>query len=169
MARDHARILTAIWRDEDFRALPPDAQHVYFTAISQQALSYAGVIDWRPSRLAALARDNTSRKVQAAVTKLERRRFVVVDRDTEELLIRSYVRHDGVLDRTNMGKACARALDRVVSLRLVGCLYDELGRLYASRPDLAGWAGFADINPDAFDRVCAMSSTIPLPMAPRET
>lgn len=168
MARDHARILTAIWRDDDFRALPVDAQHTYLTAVSQQALTYAGVLDWRAGRLAALAHGNTAKKVEAAVVKLEQKRFVIVDRDTEEMLIRTYVRHDGVMDRENMGKACARAYLKVVSQPLRGVLLDELGRLYGERPALSGWKGFGAIAAAEFARVLSTSSTIPFPIQSRE-
>lgn len=168
MARDHARILTSIWNDDDFRALPVDAQHTYLTAVSHPGLTYAGVLDYRPGRIAALAADGTAKKITAAIVKLERRRFVVLDRDTEELLIRTYVRHDGVLNRENMGKALASAMKRLTSQRLKGVLYDELGRLYAEKPSLSGWKGLEADEPDAFERVCAMSSTIPLPIQSRE-
>jgi len=168
MARDHARIFTSIWRDTDFRALTVDAQHTYLAIVSQEALTYAGVLDYRPGRLAALSKDATARRVEAAVKTLERLRFVVVDRETEELLARSYVRHDGVMDRVNMGKAVARAMNKVVSMPLYGAVIDELARLYREKPNLAGFHGLGDLNPDAMARVEAMASTIPLPMASRE-
>lgn len=165
MARDHARILTAIWRDEDFRALTVDQQHTYLAVVSQQALTYAGVLDYRPGRLAALAKDNTPARVAKAVKSLERPRFLLVDRETEELLARSYVRHDGVMNRLNMGKAVARAVDEIVSLPLRRAVLEELARLYGDKPALMGWGGFAELNPDAMDTVTAMASTIPFPMA----
>lgn len=165
MARTHARILTKIWRDEEFRALPVAPQHAYFTFLSQQELSHAGVIDYRAGRIGSLATDSNAKKIDVAVTRLEQKRFVVVDRATEELMVRTFIRHDGVLDRENMGKAFAAAYDRVVSLTIRGAILTELGRLYADKPHLKGWAGFASLNPDDYDRVLAMSSTIPLPIA----
>lgn len=165
MARTHARILTAIWRDEEFRALPIAPQHAYFTVLSQQDLTHAGVVDYRPGRIGSLALDNNAKKVEAAVTRLGQKRFVLVDRDTEELMVRTFIRHDQVLNLENMGKACARAFDTVVSLRIRGAIFEELGRLYGDKPKLKGWIGFADHNPDAFERVIAMSSTVPLPIS----
>lgn len=165
MARDHARMQTALWRPEsDFRSLTVDAQWAYELLCQQDGLSYAGIIDYRPGRFAALAKDATPAKVKLAIRKLEGARFVVVDRDTEELLVRSYVRHDGVMDRTNMGKAVGRALLRVTSTKLHGAILSELARLYADKPTLAGFIGFADVCPDAMERVSAMSSTMPLPI-----
>lgn len=168
MPRDHARFQTAIWRDQDWRSLPWEAQWAYKMLASQESLTYAGVLDYRPGRLAALASNTTARKVDLAVKRLEADRFVIIDHDTEELLIRSYVRHDGVMDRSNMGKAVARALNKVVSLAVRRAVLHELSRLYEQNPTLAGWDGFGELNPDDMATVTAMSSTIPLPIASRK-
>jgi hypothetical protein len=165
MARDHARMQTGLWRGGDWRALTSDAQWAYEMLCQQDALSYAGVVDYRPGRFAALAADMTARKVEAACRKLEAERFVIIDRQTEELLVRTYVRHDGVLDRTNMGKAVGRALAKVVSLTLYAAIITELARHYGDKPTLSGWDGLGDLYPDVMDRIRAMSSTIPFPMA----
>lgn len=165
MARNHARILTAIWRDEEFRALPALAQHTYLTVVSQEDLSAAGRLDFRAGRLAALAKDNTAKKIDDSIKVLERNRFVVVDRNTEELLVRTYVKHDGILDRINMGKAMGRAMVKIVSTPVRSALLAELGRLYEERPKAPGWAGLHELYPDEFARITALSSTIPFPMA----
>jgi hypothetical protein len=166
MARDHARMQTKLWRPEsDFRALTIDAQWAYQMLCQQDALSYAGIIDYRAGRFAALAADATTAKVRAGVKKLEKARYVLIDQGTEELLVRTYVRHDGVMDRTNMGKAVGRALVRIVSADLHHAVLSELARLYGEKPHLAGFDGLADLYPDAMDRIRAMSSTIPFPMA----
>lgn len=168
MARDHGRIKTSIWRDPDWRDLPVDAQWLYKTIISQEALSRCGVLDWRPGRIAALASGNTARKVEASAKTLERARFVVIDRQTEELLVRTHVRHDGVLDRVNMGKAVGRALAKVVSQMIRDAALTELARVYEQSPRLAGWQGIEELFPDDMAAIRAMASTIPFPMASRE-
>lgn len=168
MPRDHARIQTAIWRDGDWRSLPLEAQWVYKALTSQEALSYAGVIDYRPGRIAALATNVTARKIEAAVKTLEAEKFVIVDRLTEELLVRTYVRHDGVMDRTNMGKAVARALAKIVSLDLRAAVLSELARLYTDRPGLAGFGGIAELDPDAMTEIQAMASAMPSAMQSKE-
>jgi hypothetical protein len=159
---------TALWHGEDWRALSTDAQWAYHALCEADALSYAGVIDYRPGRLAALAKDMTTRRVETAVKALEKTRHLIVDRGTEELLVRTYVRHDGVLDRRNMGKAVGRALARVVSLDLRTAVIVELGRHYGEKPRLEGWNGLAELYPDVMDRITAMASTIPFPIASNE-
>ena len=161
MARDHARIYCSIWRDGDWKSLTSSAQHMYKLLISQENLSYCGVLTYAPAVLSDLASDLTEFKVRRAVKELSADRWVVADDRTHELLVRSYVRHDGVLDRVNMGKATAAALGKVVSAGLHIAVMVELARLWDERPDLAGWIGFKEVMPVEFSALCAM----PLAMA----
>jgi hypothetical protein len=165
MPRDHARIQVARWHDDDFKALAPDAQHMYDTILSQPGLSYAGVIDYFPTRLATLAKGNTAKRVSVAIEKLSVARFVVVDEATAELLIRSFVRHDGVLARTNMGKAVARAFGRIMSPALRSAVLDELARAYNEGGSHSGLSGFAEIEPYAMADVIDRASRMPSAMA----
>lgn len=160
MARDHARIQVRRWHDPDFRSLAADAQHMYDTILSQPGLSYAGVLDYIPGRLASLAKGNSAKKVEASVEKLVVARFVVVDEATAELLIRSFVRHDGVLARANMGKAVARAYGKVLSPKVRNAVLDELARAYNEGESHSGLSGFADIEPDAMADVIERAERI---------
>lgn len=157
MPRDHARLQTGIWRDPDFRKLSRDAQHLYFTLISQPSLSYCGVMDWWPNRLAALSVDGDEKAVYDAVCELIEHQYVLADGETTEIMVRSYIRHDGVMQRVNMGKAVARALMKVTSLNIVESVHRELARLYRDQPNLAGWEGFSELCPDDYDSVVAMA------------
>lgn len=165
MARDHARLLTDIWNDPDFRQLTVAEQHAYIAVFSQKRLSWCGVLDFVPGRLAVLASDWTAAKVKKAVTGLDRKRYVLLDESTSEALVRTFVRHDRVLIRTNMGKAVGRAFSEITSERLRRAVTDELAREFSANPRHAGWGGLRDVEPDLFDRVAEQSSTIPLPVA----
>ena len=165
MARDHARIKTSRQRDGDWRGLTMPAQWAYDAICTSEALSYVGVIDYRPGKISVLAKGVTPKKVEAAVKELEAARFVVVDWVTEELLIRTYVRHDGVLARVNMGKAMGRSLAKVVSLDVRDAILTELARCYRDDHKAAGWVGFAELFPDDMATVTAMASAMPLRMA----
>lgn len=156
MARDHARIKTSIWSDQDFLSLKIAEQHCYLALVSNKALSYCGVIDYVPGRFASLAADMTPAKFRTAVSGLSAARFVVVDDDTQELLLRTYVRHDGVLDRVNMGKATGSAIEHVVSVRIKEAIGKELANLMKVSPDLPGWTGLAETSPDAHAMACGM-------------
>lgn len=171
MAREQASIKLAIWSGPDFRALTVPAQHLYMVLLTSPSLSYCGVADWRPKRLAALANGWTSEHVEAAAAELAKALFIVIDSDTEEVLIRSFVRNDGLMDRTRMATAMAKAHDQVTSLSLRGVVVHELQRLREDQPKLAGWdseravelLATASVDPSAMPSVMpsAMASVEP--------
>jgi len=115
MGRSHARILTSIWQDAEFRALGEAEQRMFFLALSQPGLSMCGVVSYTPKRWAKLAAGSTPGGVRKAVAGLAATRFVVVDEDTEELLIRTFAKNDGVLQSPNLVKAMWKAYGDVVS------------------------------------------------------
>lgn len=139
MARDHARVTLSIWADDDWRDLSPEAQHLYFVLLTQPSLSYAGVADWRPARLRALASGWCRDTFDRAATELARLLYIVVDEDTEEVLIRSFVRHDGLMKQRNMAVSMVRAYEAIASRGIRGVFVHELARLKESDPELAGW------------------------------
>ncbi len=96
MARSESRTKVSIWSDDDFRALTKDAQRAYWMLYSQPTITLCGVLAWTPGRWAILARDETTEDVVAAVEELEVAGFVIFDRTTEELWVRSFILHDGV-------------------------------------------------------------------------
>ena len=140
MPRDHARINLAIWNDPDWRRLPPLAQHLYLTLWTHPDLSYAGVVDWRPGRIAALAGGWTASDVSAAADCLEARLFVVRDEDTEECLIRSWVRWDGLLKQPIMAVSFANAYAATASNTIRGVIVHEAKKTYERQPEMAGWS-----------------------------
>lgn len=159
MARDHARIYTSIWTtDGDWQKLTSNAQHLYWMLTSHPDISYCGLIDYLPGRWTPLASDLSIAKLQAAIRKLERGRYVIVDRKTTELLVRSFIRHDKILARRNMGHACGRALGKVHSESIRGVILHELARLWLEDKSRDGWLGLKDYDPVAFDMVCAAAS-----------
>lgn len=158
MARDHARIKVNIWDDPDFLSLSISEQHAYFALASNRGLSRCGVIDYIPARFEHLADDMTSARFRKAIQGLRDHRFVILDERTQELLVRSYVRHDGVLDRVNMGKATGTAYESIVSQEIRGAIGDELCRLMKDCPDLLGWQGLAVTSPEAHAMACGMES-----------
>ena len=161
MARDHARFKINVWDDEDFRALRGSEQHAYFLLASNRGLSRCGVVTYIPSRFEGLAADLTAPRFKTAVAGLRAARFVVVDDRTQELLVRTFVRHDGVLDRVNMGKATGTAFEAVVSDDIRHAIGDELARLMKHSPDLAGWQGLAMTSPTAHAMACGIESGMP--------
>lgn len=129
MARGHGRILTSIWEDNDFLALDREQQGMYLFLISQPNLNHAGLLPLTLKRWSRKARGLSTSQLEKALTELDAARFIVVDDDTEELLIRSFIRNDGVWKQPKvMGAAVAGALE-ISSRRLRRALLDEMDRV----------------------------------------
>lgn len=96
MARSHGKVLAKAWQDEDWTALAPKHQWLYMLLLSQPKLTLIGCLDYMPHRWARLAAGVTVEYIEAIVADLEACDKVVVDRATDELLIRTFVRHDGI-------------------------------------------------------------------------
>lgn len=139
MARDFAQLHLKIWNDDDFRALTTYAQHLYFVLISQPGLERTGVNDWKPGRIAQFARGWSISDVNRAASELISKLFILVDFDTDEYLIRSYVRNDQFMKQENLATNMARSFAMVSSNGIRGVIIHELKRLREDRPDLNGW------------------------------
>jgi hypothetical protein len=139
MARDRANIATNIWTDQDWRNLPTAQQHLYLLLTSHPTLSYSGVADWREARLAAMTADATPESVRAAAEGLQAERFVFIDDETEEILIRSFLRHDGLLKQPKLSISMVNAYGAIASARVREVVTFELQKLYREFPE---WAAF---------------------------
>lgn len=126
MARTHARIFTSIWQDPDFVALSPAAQRLFVLILSQPKLTNVGVIDYRPSKWARMADGTTAEDIEDALDELERGLFVVIDYDTEELLVRTFVKNDGMCDRWQMVSSMWSAWELIESRMLRRYVLDWL-------------------------------------------
>jgi len=150
MARTHARIYVKTWTDPDFRARTADAQRLYFLLLSQADVSHCGVLTYRPKRWALLASDTDVQAVQKALGELEEHSYVIVDRETDEVWIRSFIKHDGIVGSPNMVKAMWNAFNGVLSERIRQSfhqLFDELvgmGSVKGYEPDAGKGKGLGD-------------------------
>lgn len=92
--RSFGRTATSIWRDEDFLQLSPEARFVYMMLYSQGTVSAVGLLEVTLNRFAR----NTGysiETVQSALDELQKRDYILVDYDTEELFVRTFVKWDG--------------------------------------------------------------------------
>ena len=94
MPRHHAPLLTSIWDDHDFQQLPALAQRLYMQILSQKRLSLAGVIPFSARNLARGCAELTPDDIDETITVLEAANYIFVDRDTEELMVRTMLKHD---------------------------------------------------------------------------
>lgn len=140
MAREKGALNVTVWQDNDWRALPFPAQHLYLLMWTHPELSYCGVVDYRPGRLAALSGWLSADLVELSAQCLEARHFVVVDRDSEEALIRSWLRWDGVMKQPRLPVSMAKAYASTASNRIRGVVVNELHKLQRAQPELACWS-----------------------------
>lgn len=138
MAGEYIRVQRAIWEDDDFRELSMPAQWLYFRLLTSDG-PLTGVRDWRPNRIAPSAQALTADVIESAAGELGDTLFVIFDPTTEEALIRSFVRHDGLLKQPNMGVAVAKDYAKIASRTLRGVFVFEMQRLFQEQPQLRGW------------------------------
>jgi hypothetical protein len=131
MARTEARIFTSIWRDEHFLALPASAQRLYLFLLSQDDLTYCGVMPLRQSRWARKAAGLTLPEIEQDLKALEAagRVFIVADAESGELMIRSLLRRDGIWKQPNLLKQARESAEQVESPKIRAVLAGELRRL----------------------------------------
>lgn len=134
----HARLLCRIWDDDDWKALSPRAQWFYMLLASQPDITKAGVLGLTSKRWSRLASGpSVAEQIALAMAELERTRFIVVDTETEELLIRSYMRSAEVDKVPNVLKCAIRQARDVYSPKLRAELVVELRRLEVPIADAA--------------------------------
>jgi hypothetical protein len=141
MARSEARLAVTIWSDPDFLALAASPQRMFMFLLSQPDLAHDGVIALRERRWSKAAAGLTVAQVKADLAALDAARFIVLDEDAEELLIRSFIRRDKVYRQPNVLRAAADHLPTVSSPVVLAALAVELRRIAAAedlKPDAAG-------------------------------
>lgn len=168
MAREHARIFCSIWNPEsDFVDFTADAQRLFFLLMSQQELNNAGVIPLMVSKWARRSKHTTVADIEKALAELVEARYVLVDSDTEELLIRSHLRRDEVMKHPYMRKSALRAVEQIESPMLRREAAAELRRI--GHPEGIATASILDPDPTPTTRrdgiESGTSTTRPDPVA----
>ena len=130
MARSHAKLFASIWTDPDWLQLDQGAQHLYMLLLSQPKLTLVGVLDMMPSRWAAMTHGTDTATICEELDRLEAARFIITDRATGELLIRTFARHDVQVAARNRNLRAGywRAWRTIQSLILRRAAWDETPR-----------------------------------------
>ena len=129
MARSYAQLHQRIWADPDWRALDLGAQHLYLLLISQPQLNMAGVLPLQLRKWSSCVDGWDIGDVAGALDRLRDRRFVIVDEDTEEVLVRTLIRNDGGYKTPGMLKSILQFAEAAQSPAIRLALAVELGRL----------------------------------------
>lgn len=139
MPRDYAQIRQDMWSDDRWRNLTPAAQWLYMLLLSDPRLSYCGVTEWHPGRIAQRARECTGRDVLIAAAELSDDHFLIIDEDTEEVAIRSFLKHDPVMRNPRLAVTMAKDFGVIASNKIRAAVVYELQRLKKSDADLPAW------------------------------
>jgi hypothetical protein len=140
MARDRASIRIDMWADQDWREVSGEGQRLYMQLLSHPTLSYAGVAIWHPGRLAAMTGDLAPVDIERAGAELVARFFIVIDTTTEEVLVRSFVKHDGLMKQPKLVVSMANAYAAVASKTIREVIAFEMQKMHNREPDLKAWS-----------------------------
>lgn len=132
MADEFGKIFKRVWGDPDFKSLTTSEQLLYFKLCSQSDTALSGVLTYAPVRWAMQTRELDASQVEEAISGLAAKRFVVVDFETQEVLIRSFIRNDAGWRSPRTMIAVANAVRRVLSPGLKAVIAAELERLDTS-------------------------------------
>lgn len=159
MARSHARWqLGALSADPELRARTPHEKLVYVFLVQDTYLNPAGVlISCEESWAEDLGLTET--EMDKAMRGLEQHRFVVSDSRTHEVLVRSYIRNDGVAEQPNVLKQALVHARRIKSAELRRVLAGELRRLPQAPPPRELANGRLMVYPDP--HACADEIEVP--------
>ena len=139
MAREIANVQTSLWGNPEWKGLQVVEQWLYLHLMSHPTLSYAGVADWLPKRVAAASSGLTVDQVEQAGRGLQSARFVFVDESTDEVLVRSFLRHDGLLKQPRLSVSMVNAFSGIASLNIQKIVVHELQKLADEFPE---WKAF---------------------------
>lgn len=129
MARSFAAVYHRIWADPSWRSLDVDAQHLYLLLISQDNLNLAGVLPLQIRKWSKCVHGWDETVVGDALDRLRADHFVIMDDDTEEVLVRTFVRNSGAYKTPGMLTSILKFAESIHSPGLRRVLAVELGKL----------------------------------------
>ncbi|MGL5908711.1 MAG: hypothetical protein ACRCZP_01840, partial [Phycicoccus sp.] len=148
MPRSHALLQFGALRG--LHGCSRDEKLLYIAVLLEPTVNQAGVGARRVSRWAREA-EMTEAEVEKALIGLDEKRYVLVDEETDEILVRTIIRRDGVAEKPNVLWAAVRQAVLVESPRLRKVLAGELRKLPAAPPPktLASGKTFVYADPHA--------------------
>lgn len=129
MARSFAQLQLRIWVDDEWTGLSIEAQHLYLLLLSQEDCGPSGLVPLRPRRWAKLTSNGEVDKTMAALDELDAAGFLVVDPETSEVLIRTFIRNGENYKHVRLLRTALNQAERVESPRIRSALGQELARL----------------------------------------
>lgn len=162
MARSQANLQFGVF--DGLRGLGDVEKLLYFAVLVEPTVNQAGVGALRLSRWAKQLEKPVA-EVEKALMVLDEKRYVLFDEDTEEILVRTLIRNDGVASQPNVLWAAVKAAAMTQSPRLRRALASELRRLPPKPADKVNQkTGRVFVHPDPYacaDELDPRPSTTP--------
>jgi hypothetical protein len=154
----YVKVVRSIWTDPEWLDLSSTEKLIYLQLISQPNISKCGVLPFVPRRWAHMHPDLGPDDLNAAIDSLERLGYVFVDRDTEELLVRTYMRYDEAWRQTNGVRGIQIEAEQIMSKPLLQQVLQEFEKA-SGNPLHKG-------NDNPCDNPCDNSNATPLTPIP---
>ena len=129
---EYGKLYKSAWGDRDFKSLNEGEQALYQKLISQSDTSLAGVLTYAPVRWAGQTAGMTVTDIESRMAGLVEKRYAMVDLETQEVLIRSYIRNDSGWRSPRTMLGVAGAVRRILSPLLRAAVSVELQRIDTS-------------------------------------
>lgn len=129
MPRAEARLKAGIWIG--LRGVSPHAKLLYAVILTESSLQHCGIAAYQLDKWTEQA-ELTPSEAEKAFAELNASRHVL--RDRWEILVRTYIRHDGIAEQPNMLKAALKGAALIESPFLRRALAVELRKLPPQRP-----------------------------------
>jgi len=129
--REFGLILLRVWSDPEWIGLPMHGQWLYEALVSQTEINHAGVIPLTSRRWSRLCSNRDQGMIEDALKVLaeHEQRYVIIDEDTQELLVRSFIRNSGKWKQPNMFKTALMQAQQVHSAAIRAVLGAEILKL----------------------------------------
>jgi hypothetical protein len=129
MARSYATIDCGLAEDEDFAALSVGAKAIYHHLIEQRTILACGLLDLTLRRWANKLNATDRPHLAEWLNELQAADYILIDKDTEELLIRTFVKWDGGHKHKLRRMAVIESARMILSKRLLDALMIEFDKL----------------------------------------
>lgn len=157
--RKFGQFACRMFDDPDVAALSPGAQRTYIMLSLREDISAAGVLPLTRRRWALTVPAEWRDQCDDWLTELVDAQFIVIDEDTDELLVRSFIRDDKGYGNPKRRPLIGEATAAVASQAIRSVILGELRRLnvqFAGITDVVAGQGVSDTGADRVsDRVSA--------------
>lgn len=133
--RNYGRFTTTMHRDDDFRALTLSQQGAYYLLGLQGEITAAGVLSLTLRRWSNMAEDLTPDGLADELKVLEDKGHILIDLDTEELLVVKFVKFDQGIKNEKRRPVIREAALAIASISIRHRLAHEIAAL--GYPDMA--------------------------------